>query len=288
MSILLELEESSEEVVAGIPKFVTISSSEPSIIYYTLDGTDPDDSSLIYVDKIYIPTNNAAVTLKYVAFYSNTFSSIFEENYQSYFEKTLTSRKGGEDGIDIFSGESEILYYYDSEGEQIQASTIPFEDLDITTSRTDNLGNPVGSTKSFINFVDRQLGRRYSRRSSTGSSDFDRHADVIHIDGSTQAAMDAQVVSVVNRPYDNMSPRSSFYIESFDRESNYLNGNLVNYVYNSVTGEIVFNYFDSRENRWIKSKQKTTPKQFDLSKTYSSGNNKVFVWIKDPVMSKMR
>lgn len=288
MSILLELQESSDELVAGIPKYVTISSSEPSIIYYTLDGTEPSDSSLIYVDKIYLPTNNANVTLKYQAYYSGTTSSIFEESYQSYFEKTLTSRKGGEDGVDIFEGTEEILYYYDNLGGEIAASNVPFEDLDITTSKTDNQGVPVGSTKSFINFVGKQISRKYSLRSSTDRSDFDRHADIITIDGSTKEARDAQVVTIVNRPYDNMSPRSSFYIESFDRESNYLNGNLVNYVYNSVTGDIIFNYFDSRENRWIRSKQKVEPKKFDLSKTYSNGNSKVFVWIKDPVMSKIR
>jgi hypothetical protein len=288
MSILLSLSESTDQLVAGIPKFVTISSSEPSIIYYTLDGEDPDESSLIYTDKIYLPTNNANVTLKYMAYYDGKNSSVFEEKYESYFEKTFTSRKGGEDGTNIFSGSEEILYYYNHEGNQIAASSIPLEDLEITTSRTDNQGIPVGSTKSFINFASRQIHRKFSVSSSPDSSNFDRYADVIRIDGSTKEAVDAQVVSIVNRPYDNMSPRSSFYMESFDRESNYLNGNLVNYVYNSFTGEIVFNYFDSRENRWIKSKQKVEPKTFDFSKVYSNGNSRVFVWIKDPVMSKIR
>ena len=289
MSILLTIKESSDELIVDIPKWVTISSSEPSIIFYSLDGSDPDDGSLMFGDKIYIPTNQNPVILKYRAFYNNSFSEIYQETYNSRFEKTFSSRKGGEDGVDIFEGDEEISLYYNSEGERPVSTAVPLEDLDIKTSRTDNRGNPVGSTKSFINFVRRQVNRRYKRTSDSSDIDFDRGADVITIDGSSDASKDAQVVDIVNRPYDNMSPRSSFYIESFARESNYLNGNLVGYVYNPVSGEIIFNYFDSRENRWIKSKQKVKSRQaLNLSKMHPDRNSKVFRWISNPVGSQTR
>ena len=60
------------------------------------------------------------------------------------------------------------------------------------------------------------------------------------------------------------------------------------HVYNGITGDIVFYYYDSRENRWIKSIQKTDKKVFDFSKVSPSGNRRVFNWIQDPVMSKLR
>jgi len=288
MSILLNLTESSEELVEGIPTWIKIVSSEPAIIYYTFDGSDPDESSFVYSDSIFLPTNQNSVHLKYRAFYQNEFTLVYEENYATTYQKTFSSRKGGEDGVNIFDGDLEIFEYYDSEGELLQASAILMEDLDITASFTDNKGVPSGSSKSFINFATSQIEKRYPVTSNTNSSNFDKYADTVVIDGSSDEARAAQVVEIVNRPYDNMTPRSSFYIESMERESAYLNGNLVSYVYNRVTGEITFNYFDSRENRWTKSIQKIEPKGLNLSKIYSDKNTKVFRWVSDPSGSRMR
>lgn len=288
MSILLSIEESEDQVVSGIPKFVTISASEEAIIYYTFDGSDPDENSFVASGKIYLPTNTNSFTLKYSAFYQDSFSEVYEEEYATVFEKTNTSRRGGEDGIDIFEGTESIMEYYNSEGEKIESSKVPFEDLEIKTSRYDNKGNFVDSTKSFINFVDRNPGPSYSVKSSTSDINFDRHANFIVVDGSSEEAMEAQVVQVVNRPYGNLSERSSVYIENYNKESSYIGGNLVSYVYNGHTGDIVFYYYDSRENRWIKSIQKTGKKTFDFSRVSRSGNRMVFHWIQDPVMSKLR
>lgn len=288
MSILISLTESLEELISGIPKWVEISSSEPSIIYFTLDGSEPDENSLVFSERIYLPTSQNSVTLKYKAFYDGKFSSTCEEEYRTVFKKTMSSRRGGEDGVDIFNGTANISLYYNSSRESVQSSAIVMEDLDIKASFLDDQGTPTESTRSFVNFATSQIEKRYANVSQPSSVDFDKHANNIIIDGSTEEARANQIIEIVNRPYDNMTPRSSFYIESLERESNYLNGNLVSYVYNRNTGEIVFNYFDSRENRWTKSKQKIEAKGFNLSKVYSDKNTKVFRWISDPVGSRLR
>lgn len=288
MSILISIEESSDQLVSGIPRTVSITTSEPAIIFYSFDGVDPDENSLIYDGEIYLPTNLNSFTLKYRAFYQGSFGDVYEEQYKTVYEKTLTSRRGGEDGVNIFEGSESILYYYNSDGDQIESSKVPFEDLEIKDSLYDSNGVFTGPTKSFINFAIRTPNQERRIDSKTSDIFFDKYANRILIDGSSKEAMDAQHVQVVNRPYDNLQARSSFYIENYNKESSYLSGNLVKYVYNSYTGDIVFYYYDSRENRWLQSIQKTKAKGFDFGKVSGSRNSKVFSWVKDPVMSKLR
>lgn len=61
-------------------QLVTLESTEPSTIYYTLDGTDPDDSSSVYSAPIEI---SASSTLKFIAYASsdNHVSEIVTEIY---------------------------------------------------------------------------------------------------------------------------------------------------------------------------------------------------------------
>ena len=53
MVILLTLEESEDEIISGFPEYIVLTSNIPSNIYYTLDGSEPDESSEIFVEKLY-------------------------------------------------------------------------------------------------------------------------------------------------------------------------------------------------------------------------------------------
>ena len=53
--IVLTLEESGTEYISGFPEYVTFSTNDPATIYYTLDNSTPDASSLIAVGNVYLP-----------------------------------------------------------------------------------------------------------------------------------------------------------------------------------------------------------------------------------------
>lgn len=289
MPILLTLVESTQEAISGIPRYITITSSEPAIIYYTIDGTIPTTDALVSDGKIYLPTNQNSVKLKYNALYADGLTDTYEEIYQTIYINTRTGRKGGEDGINIFDGTESVLHYYNSSGEQMEMSRIPIESMELKTSRYDQNGIFVDTTKSFINFVDNVVDRnKFKDKSSTSDIDFDRNASIIVVDGSSQEKMEAQIVQVVNRPYNSMNARSPIYKYNIKSESLYLTGNLIRYIYNGSTGEVIFYYFDSRENRWIKSIQKTDKKVFDFSRISPSRNRQVYRWVKDPTQVRLR
>ena len=164
--------------------------------------------------------------------------------------------------------------------------------LDIVTSRVSRLGEDIGGTsKDFINFATSNLNTKDSYLSSPNNDNvnFDPRAKVILISGKTQDEINSQSVRLINRPYDSFSYKSEFYRNNESKFRSIISGNLVRYVYNAGTGETTFYYYESIENRWIISTQKTDPKQFDFGSVKFGRKSKyVFEWIQDPVMSKLR
>ncbi len=56
-TISIIIEESEAEVVSGIPKTVSITTNVPATIFYTLDGSDPNLFSTIYMSPIFLPVD---------------------------------------------------------------------------------------------------------------------------------------------------------------------------------------------------------------------------------------
>ena len=65
--ISLSIIESVEYVVAGIPRSVAITANMPCNIFYTLDGSTPDNFSDIYVSPIQLSASKTSITLKLFA-----------------------------------------------------------------------------------------------------------------------------------------------------------------------------------------------------------------------------
>jgi hypothetical protein len=296
MALEIEVQQSEEQLIFGIPMYLALSTNEPANIFYTLDGSDPSQSSLMAEDKVYLPTNQGTVIFKAIAYNGIEFSSIITEEYNVDFNKLKLSRKGELEGIHVIEPGEEIQFSLSQnlQGDPTQSSTHKFEDLDMKASTTDSEGVKTkgGTSLDLVNFAKTVLLNDQFTRSSPNNDNvyFDPKAKVILLDGSTEESLNNQSVRLINRPYGTFDPASKFYTENESYQKNIITGNLVNYVYNSGTGEMIFYYYESKESRWIISKQKTDAKSFNFGKTYVSAriSKYVFQWVKDPVMSKLR
>jgi hypothetical protein len=65
--ISVSIIESTEQVVSGIPRFITIETNIISVIYYTLDGSVPTINSTIYIDPIQLPLGPPTIVLSVFA-----------------------------------------------------------------------------------------------------------------------------------------------------------------------------------------------------------------------------
>lgn len=65
--ISITITESTNQIVSGIPQTVSITTSIPSVIFYTLNNTDPTTSSTIYTGPITLPTDQLKVHLNVFA-----------------------------------------------------------------------------------------------------------------------------------------------------------------------------------------------------------------------------
>lgn len=79
--INITITESSSQTIPGIPDTVSIATSEPAIIFYTLDGSVPNTYSPIYVGTILMPQNLLTVTLNIFATNQIDSSAVITQQY---------------------------------------------------------------------------------------------------------------------------------------------------------------------------------------------------------------
>ena len=231
--IELSLLESTRQAVSGIPEYIEFESDVPSNIFYTLDESTPDSSSLIALGNIYLPTNLGSVTVKAVAISSNDSSEILEHRFYTVSTDLDGPRRIGEEGISVIPFGSEIINNLseDLSGSPAQGSSVSFEDLDIKASVTDSSGvtlNPGSTSISFINtLVNSVDDDRFFTSEVNDNHMFDPSANVIVIDGTTQEKLDNQVVKIVNRTYNSIEPAGKFYRDRAAQSEPVVTGNYI-------------------------------------------------------------
>lgn len=292
MAIVLTVSESSNQLISGIPEYIEVESNIPSTMFYTIDGTTPDQNSEIIVGKLTLPTDGLTFTLKIVAISGSERSSVFEETYYTDNSNLNRTRNIGNEGLNILQPGREVVSSlgYTSSGEDARSSVIEPVDLDYKVSKTDRLGEAIdGTTLDFVNFQNREdkLQGEESSSSSPKYADFDPKSFLIVVDGSTEEKLNSQIVRVINRPHGTIEPVNPYYHEKKRYGEGLVTGSFVRAMYNPITGKMVCYYRESRDSRWLKSIQQTEPKILYFDTKESMPNSLVFRWVDDRNMSKI-
>ena len=284
--LVLTATASENQLISGIPEYIVLTASQPANIFYTLDNTTPNIDSLIATAKVYLPSSGSSVILRAKAI------NMSEESDELVLEYSTNSldfdgrRMIGAEGISVlrFGDISVNNLSYDADGDPVQGSSTPFDELDLKASRTDRQGIVLDEYSTSIDFINfpKKFGMSEPPDISTpnNNSNFDPRAKFIIIDGSTDEARDNQVVKIVNRPYNTFGPVSKFYQERLGVPEPIITGNYVRSFYNPVNKKYCSYYWENLESRWIMSVQTA-----DIPNRYLGGkaprNRFVFQWIQD-------
>lgn len=291
--ISLSVTESVEQVVAGIPKSITVQSNVPSTIFYTLDGTDPTLSSNMYVGPIAIPFSTLSITLKVFATNGTDSSAIITEDYTTNtindtrlpHAPTDGQAQPNLDGLYPFGTppSNPIGIYLNPADASI---TVNNPALPSTNTGYDDNGNPTAFTNEPYNIENYNIV--YSTTNSEGETGlgignlpagvkvtpeiqppetseqftnlFDPRAFVIFQDFSKENPDDP---AQINRMYfslensEKVRDGNNFYNSGLDAPP--VTGSFLRSHFNPRDNTITYYYFDSIANRWIISKTPYQP-----------------------------
>lgn len=298
--ISLTITESDIQLVAGIPKSITVEASIASTVFYTLDGTTPTVSSSIYVDKIVPPTNYSYVTLKLFATNGSDSSDIVTLVYGSDFSQIKKSHSsipnaaevlnrnnsqypfgdnsgnlpvmyGEVTGIIADKAEVTNVYYdgYDSDGYAIGGRDEIEDNYDFIWSETNRVGERGHGIGTLPSKTTIRPTPNDQESSSINNRFFNPKALVIYQD-LTQDNPNEDI-NQLNRQFFSL-PKIKGNDKSVDVyttafEGNRPSGSMLRSQHNPKDNTITYYYFDSISLRWVISKQPYTYKtgQYDYS-----------------------
>lgn len=83
--------ESSQQTTPGIPNTLAISTNEPAVVFYTLDGTIPNTFSPVYMAPISLPQNLLTVNVNIFATNQFDSSSVITKQYTAIVSEIKTA-----------------------------------------------------------------------------------------------------------------------------------------------------------------------------------------------------
>lgn len=291
--ISINIVQSSEEIVSGIPKTVAISTNIPASIFYTLDGSVPTLFSNVYTSPIFLPKEKLSVVLNVLATNGVDFSPVITEIYAT---DILNNARLPHSAIDGYGNEAIInLYPFGTSPNQPTANflspsvsgvTVDNPDVPSTPTGFDGYGNPNAYTDQPYNIENYQI--IYSTTNSQGQSGrgigtlpgnvtvkpqdpipetteqftnfFDPQAFVIFQDFDKENPNDPPQI---NRQFFTLEdPRRArdgnhYYTSGLDAPP--VNGSFLRSHFNPRDNTINYYYLDTWTNKWIISKQKFQP-----------------------------
>jgi hypothetical protein len=279
------------EVVSGIPRFINIASSEPSTIYYTLDGTLPSQLSSVYTGPVELPTDQNSVTLSSVGYFLDGYGDlvptpVLSNTYFTDVSELKRARYFLFDGIVyMYPGGLDIPFWYDDSGDASVFIDIPVADLENISIQSDReIDGSYRGTENNVTKIEPSRTQTfwdddYKIFDIPSSDTFNPHALFIYIDGTLPTNTDD--VLLINGPnLDLRDPRRNYSGLDFfsNNNTNYRSGNFTKHYYDREKGIVVFYYFDSNNGRWVKSKQNLAPVDTNALPKPAIGNPVVFEW----------
>lgn len=319
MSVIsLSINESQIQNVSGIPKKVTIISNIPCSIFYTLDGSEPNTDSDIYLDFISIPTDQNTVTLKVFATDGENSSSIISQEYRSQlfgqrnalvevtnYSTQMSHPKAFTDNalkippiyggpgikpVDSENVPNATVTGYDGTATNttVGGTDLPLINYDFIYSTTDALGQRGRGIGTLPGHVTVRPSDPIPTASNMNNKFFNPKALVIYQD-SRETPFDENITQLNKQFFSLQDPEKSrdgvdFYTTGFEGQA--LTGSFLRAHYNPKDQTMTYYYFDSKALRWIISKEPYKPKSqtsINLSNMMFSprgdGIGRVFKWI---------
>ena len=202
--ISLTIIEGDQEFFDGFPESVSFETDVPSTVYYTLDGSDPTEDSLIAIGKVFLPTLSGTLQLRAVAISGGDSSDTVTAQYENSSINLDGRRILGDEGIIVMRyGDDPVdSLGYTSDGEEAQETSIAVGDLALKVSRTNSGGDAFSGGKTSREFINFSLKNQKTTpnpiSTPNNNPNFDPSAKFIIIDGSTEEARNNQVVKIVN------------------------------------------------------------------------------------------
>lgn len=283
---------STRQLISGIPQIVRITTSVPSLVFYTLDGTLPTILSNVYIAPIEMP-GEISVRLRVLA-KSGGLTAYTDVIYSTDSSLLFSPRRDSRTGLGIVvDGYGVPIVFTDGYGPDInnvinvpeRSYNRPLEDYDVKYSKSGFDGIGEGTLIS-IGYPDPDiLEKQYSAVDESPSSpnnnnvNFNPRSLYVVIDGRDGYAN--QSVLIINRPFGSTMKLSKYNGGALMYSHQpYVSGGLLRPFYNNTTGEAYFPYYDNNEGRWIISLQKfDTTKLQNTAQRNLTGSPLVFKWI---------
>ncbi len=313
--ITISITESPIQKVSGIPTYVMVDTNIPSVVYYTLDGSDPNEYSDIAVDRISLPQQNSVLLRLYasngvdyspiLSFYYGpnwTYNRVPHAKVVGHWSTSQCSFGGPQysTGVEYTQPAGDVVdaidvpgipYGFDGTGTGHYASETdkPYnsENYQIQYTTTNRLGLPgpgIGNLPAQVQII---VPVPLNTSNNANSRLFNPKAMVIYQDGREQPEDESQVL--INHAFfstadfKKIRDGSSFYRRA--GQSGGPTGSFVNAIYNPRENTYTFYYRDSETNQWIISKESlntptVNPEPMKQIAGYNNINKRrVFRWI---------
>lgn len=282
--------ELGERLVSGIPFQLALSSNVPSTMFYTLDGTVPSLTSLVYLSPIIMPTKSS-VRLRVLAI-SGSDSGSLDLTFSTDTTDLVIARRIDSYGagivVDAYGIIPVLLDGYKPDDNLVvdvpaRYSDYELDDLDILYSRTGPNGEGEGTITENGPVIPIPDAIDFEASSPNNQNVyFNPRSMYIVIDGRIDGYED-QSVYLINRTYGDTMDLTKYQGGATMLEPNpYISGGYVRTFYAIKDGEGVScsYYFNHNETKWVKNIQSFDPDDIPrVGDRQQFGPPLVFKWI---------